>query len=249
MSDTNGNEDELHLAISALPSTDSSKSINKLARSELSSLQIPTYKVRAEMEDTELLTSPLTGIKIQSKHKVEGRIDQKLEVCGSVFSGRDEKEILKQRKKDQQNEIRMALEQQILEKKLIKDKEKLRRLENEKEEELRIQNEINQELKDTNMIDDSKKYTKGITFGSQDSNFMQSKYQANLVNKPLKNPEEETSKMLYTNNPEDKQETPSLSEVKASDINDEPEEKERIHKLTKLVAHLKEEQISLMQKI
>lgn len=76
---------------------DSNRSI-KLACNEVGKITGANIDSNIEARDNELLTSPLTGTKISKRNKVEGRIDQKLEVQGSVFSGRDETQVLKQEK-------------------------------------------------------------------------------------------------------------------------------------------------------
>lgn len=87
----------------------------------------------------------VTGSKIFSKQKVPERVDQKLDIQGSIFTGRDEAQILRNKIKNQQEEMKAALEKQILEKKRNKDEEKRLQLEQDKIDEQRIQNQIEKE--------------------------------------------------------------------------------------------------------
>eukprot|EP00347_Sterkiella_histriomuscorum_P003747 403363101 len=65
-----------------------------------------------------------SGLHIQQRKKVERRLDLTLESRGSVFTGRDEQQILQQSKKQQQIEIQQALKLQIEDKKQRQIQEK-----------------------------------------------------------------------------------------------------------------------------
>jgi hypothetical protein len=58
-----------------------------------------------------------SGMPLQSRKKVEQRIDLALESRGSIFTGRDERQVLMQKRQIEQKEIQEALKKQIEEKK------------------------------------------------------------------------------------------------------------------------------------
>lgn len=60
-------------------------------------------------------TDPFGG-NIPIRKKIENRIDQELESRGSIFSGRDEKSVLEQKRNLQQQHMRVELLRQIEEK-------------------------------------------------------------------------------------------------------------------------------------
>lgn len=67
-----------------------------------------------------------------------------MEVQGDVFN-RDEEKVLQHVKKTQQEEMKLALQRQIIEKQRLKDEEKQKRLEQEKLDNQRIQVELEKE--------------------------------------------------------------------------------------------------------
>lgn len=80
---------------------------------------------------------------IMTRGKVlEGRLDLELESKGSIFQGRDEKSIILNKKKDEQNAIKEALQKQIEEKNRKKEEEKARERELVAREEARMKNEV-----------------------------------------------------------------------------------------------------------
>ena len=182
---------------------------------------------------------------MSSKKKIEGRIDQKLEVHGSIFNGRDENHILKQQKYMQQNEIRKALEMQILEKKRLLDEERKKQLEHDKKEELRIQNDIQYELQNEDKNEPENRYTILLSQHNQlnfsksyegawqrmlwykqkrpsrlNPQFVQTQFAGQKGEKDG-HPLSEAKKVDSLDDEEEYKETPSLSEVKASDIHDQ----------------------------
>ena len=83
------------------------------------------------------------GGNIPIRRKVIDRIDQELESRGSIFSGRDERSILAQKRNLQQQHMREELLRQIEEKKRREDDKKKKRIEEELEEESKIKIELN----------------------------------------------------------------------------------------------------------
>ena len=158
---------------------------------------------------------------VTSKKKVDGRLDQRLEVQGSIFNGRDENQILKQQKYIQQNEIRRALEMQILEKKRILDEERRKQQEQDQREELRIQSEIQRESTQDNSDNAEGKY-KHKRPKRLDPQFVQTQFACNTedLRDNLDNNLEKADNITGGNEEDEYKETPSLAEVKASDIND-----------------------------
>ena len=121
----------------------------------------------------------------------------------------------------QQNEIRRALELQILEKKRILDEERKKQLEHDKREELRIQNDIQNELQNEDNEEIEGKY-KQKRPRRLDPQFMQTQFAGQMIDS-TGNSSSSQGKVVHIeeNNEEEYKETPSLAEVKASDINDQ----------------------------
>ena len=74
----------------------------------------------------------------------EGRTDLELEARGSIFSGRDEKMILANKKEFEKQRMKEELERQIEEKKRKKDDEKRKIREIDMQEEQRVRRELEQ---------------------------------------------------------------------------------------------------------
>lgn len=90
------------------------------------------------------ITSDPFGGNIPTRKKIENRIDQELESRGSIFSGRDEKSVLTQKRNLQQQHMREELLRQIEEKKQRDEQQKKKRLEQDMKDEFRIQKELEQ---------------------------------------------------------------------------------------------------------
>jgi hypothetical protein len=90
------------------------------------------------------ITSDPFGGNIPTRKKIENRIDQELESRGSIFSGRDEKSVLTQKRNLQQQHMREELLRQIEEKKQRDEIQKKKRLEQDMQDEFRIQKELEQ---------------------------------------------------------------------------------------------------------
>jgi uncharacterized membrane protein len=88
---------------------------------------------------------------------VNQRIDFTLESRGSIFSGRDEKDILQKKREREQQEMRVALDCQINEKLKRKQNEKHRELEDFRKDEARIRKDL-EEISDARLSN-----TKGDT--------------------------------------------------------------------------------------
>ena len=70
-------------------------------------------------------------------------MDMELEAKGSIFEGRDEKQIILSKRELQQQEMKMALQAQIDEKNRKKEYEKQRALDEERRLEQRIRADLN----------------------------------------------------------------------------------------------------------
>uniref|UniRef100_A0A7S3KG80 Uncharacterized protein n=1 Tax=Euplotes crassus TaxID=5936 RepID=A0A7S3KG80_EUPCR len=101
---------------------------------------------------TTIMTSTITGDpfggNIPTRKKIENRIDQELESRGSIFSGRDEKSVLIQKRNLQQQHMREELLRQIEEKKMREEQVKKKQMEEDMKEEFRIKKELQQLEKD-----------------------------------------------------------------------------------------------------
>ena len=78
------------------------------------------------------------GGNIPIRKKISNRIDQELESCGSIFSGRDEKGFLAYKRNLQQQHMREELLRQIEEKKRREDEHKKRLKEEDIFDEFRV---------------------------------------------------------------------------------------------------------------
>jgi protein involved in temperature-dependent protein secretion len=73
---------------------------------------------------------------------LENRTDLELEARGTIFQGRDEKAIMMQKKQEDQNAIKEALQRQIEEKNKRKEDEKAKEKELQAKEEARMKVEV-----------------------------------------------------------------------------------------------------------
>ncbi len=100
-----------------------------------------------------IMSSTITGDpfggNIPTRKKIENRIDQELESRGSIFSGRDEKSVLMQKRNLQQQHMREELLRQIEEKKNREESIKKRQQEQDMKDEFRIQKDLEQLGQDT----------------------------------------------------------------------------------------------------
>ena len=91
------------------------------------------------------------GGNIPTRKKIVNRIDQELESRGSIFSGRDEKSVLMQKRNLQQQHMREELLRQIEEKKLRDEEVKQKKLQEDLQDEFRIKKELEQlDMAETN---------------------------------------------------------------------------------------------------
>ena len=75
---------------------------------------------------------------------MEGRLDIELEKQGSIFGGRDEKQVMAMKKEEQRRAMHLELQKQIEEKQRKKDMQKERERLEELRDEQRIRNQIQQ---------------------------------------------------------------------------------------------------------
>ena len=96
------------------------------------------------------VTSDPFGGNIPTRKKIVNRIDQELESRGSIFSGRDEKSVLIQKRNIQQQHMREELLRQIEEKKQREEEVKQKKLQEDMKDEFRIQKEMEQQYANEN---------------------------------------------------------------------------------------------------
>lgn len=144
-----------------------------------------------------------------------------------VFSPTYDKNELKQQKYMQQNEIRRALELQILEKKRLQEEERRRQLEQDQKDELRLQQAIQKEKMEAENDPNSNSY-KMKRPKKLNPQFMQTmdkndSYFGNIQPNVTSN-----FACSTVDKSEEYKETPSLAEVKASDLYEHPRNTERL---------------------
>lgn len=122
------------------------------------------------------------------------------------------------RNKNQQSEIRKALDKQIQEKKRLKDEEKRKQMEQDMKELQRIQSENTQEAIQSPMWSPDAHF-KAKRPKKLDPQFIQTQAQLDLVNNssiPINNSIKDTT--YFNTDAEEYKETPSLMDIKAGDL-------------------------------